>query len=52
MLFIWKMADFWREPRTMKKKINPWIEMSVEYANQRNYLDDLFAVYPNNTGRY
>lgn len=30
----------------MKKKLNPWIEMSIEYANQRSYLDDLFHVYP------
>lgn len=30
----------------MKKKLNPWIEMSIEYANQRSYLDDLFRVYP------
>ena len=30
----------------MKKTLNPWTEMSVEYANQRNYLDDLFCVYP------
>lgn len=30
----------------MKKKLNPWIEMSIEYANQRSYLDDLFKVYP------
>lgn len=26
--------------------MNPWIELSIEYANQRNYLDDLFQVYP------
>lgn len=31
---------------SMKKKLNPWIEMSIEYANQRSYLDDLFHVYP------
>lgn len=30
----------------MKKKLNPWIEMSIGYANQRSYLDDLFQVYP------
>lgn len=30
----------------MKNKINPWIEMSIEYASQRSYLDDLFQVYP------
>ena len=27
-------------------EVNPWIEMSIEYANQRSYLDDLFSVYP------
>lgn len=26
--------------------MNHWIELSMEYANQRNYLDDLFQVYP------
>jgi len=30
----------------MRKKLNPWIEMSIEYASQRSYLDDLFHVYP------
>ncbi|MDB4983886.1 MAG: restriction endonuclease [Patescibacteria group bacterium] len=27
-------------------ELNPWIELSIEYANQRSYLDDLFQVYP------
>ena len=26
--------------------MNYWAELSVEYANQRNYLDSLFRVYP------
>ncbi len=26
--------------------MNKWIEFSVEYANQRSYLDDLYRVYP------
>ncbi|MDR2805403.1 MAG: restriction endonuclease [Dysgonamonadaceae bacterium] len=26
--------------------MNNWIKLSIEYANQRSYLDDLFAVYP------
>jgi hypothetical protein len=26
--------------------INKWTSLSIEYANQRSYLDDLFAVYP------
>jgi len=26
--------------------MNPWLQTSIEYANQRNYLDDLFHVYP------
>jgi len=26
--------------------MNRWIELSIEYANQRSYLDDLFEVYP------
>jgi hypothetical protein len=26
--------------------VNYWIKLSIDYANQRNYLDDLFQVYP------
>jgi hypothetical protein len=26
--------------------MNYWTELSIEYARQRNYLDDLFHVYP------
>jgi len=26
--------------------MNDWAELSIAYANQRNYLDDLFSVYP------
>ncbi len=26
--------------------MNYWIKLSIEYANQRSYLDDLFMVYP------
>jgi hypothetical protein len=26
--------------------MNPWINLSIEYACQRSYLDDLFKVYP------
>lgn len=26
--------------------MNYWTKLSVEYANQRNYLDDLYTVYP------
>ncbi|MBU1255475.1 restriction endonuclease [Patescibacteria group bacterium] len=26
--------------------MNYWTKLSVEYANQKNYLDDLFQVYP------
>ncbi|MDR2763322.1 MAG: hypothetical protein LBB88_12020 [Planctomycetaceae bacterium] len=26
--------------------MNKWTELSIEYANQRSYLDDLFTVYP------
>ncbi|PJA86865.1 MAG: restriction endonuclease, partial [Candidatus Moranbacteria bacterium CG_4_9_14_3_um_filter_42_9] len=25
---------------------NHWTQLSIEYANQRSYLDDLFHVYP------
>lgn len=28
------------------KKINPWTQLSIDYANQKSYLDDLFQVYP------
>ncbi|MDI6833155.1 MAG: hypothetical protein QMD02_04820 [Bacteroidales bacterium] len=26
--------------------MNHWLGLSIEYANQRSYLDDLFKVYP------
>jgi hypothetical protein len=26
--------------------MNVWTQLSIEYANQRSYLDDLFHVYP------
>ena len=26
--------------------MNYWTQLSIEFANQRNYLDELFAVYP------
>lgn len=26
--------------------MNTWTNLSIEYANQRSYLDDLFHVYP------
>lgn len=26
--------------------MNHWVRLSIEYANQRSYLDDLFQVYP------
>lgn len=26
--------------------MNPWIQLSIDYANQRSYLDDLFKIYP------
>lgn len=26
--------------------MNKWIQYSIDYANQRSYLDDLFQVYP------
>lgn len=26
--------------------INRWLELSIEYANERSYLDDLFQIYP------
>lgn len=30
----------------MESSLNYWTNLSVEYANQRCYLDDLFRVYP------
>jgi hypothetical protein len=26
--------------------MNPWTQLSIDYANQRSYLDDLFQIYP------
>ena len=28
------------------KPMNYWTQLSIEFANQRNYLDELFSVYP------
>ena len=30
----------------MSNNINEWAQMSIDFANQRNYLDELFSVYP------
>lgn len=29
-----------------QQQMNKWTNLSIEYANQRSYLDDLFHVYP------
>ena len=26
--------------------MNYWTKLSIDYANQRSYLDDLFKIYP------
>ena len=26
--------------------MNHWTQLSIDFANQRNYLDELFSVYP------
>ena len=26
--------------------VNHWTKLSIEFANQRNYLDELFKIYP------
>jgi hypothetical protein len=26
--------------------MNYWTQLSIDFANQRNYLDELFSVYP------
>jgi hypothetical protein len=26
--------------------MNHWTKLSIEFASQRNYLDELFSVYP------
>jgi len=33
-------------PALKGETMNYWIQLSIEYANQRSYLDDLFQVYP------
>ena len=30
----------------IQNKMNYWTELSIAYANQKSYLDDLFQVYP------
>ncbi len=39
-------ADGWLYFTGRRKVLNRWLELSIEYANQRNYLDNLFRVYP------
>ena len=29
-----------------RKKMNYWTKLSVDFAQQRNYLDELYKVYP------
>ena len=29
----------------MAKEVN-WTQLSIDFANQRNYLDELFKIYP------
>lgn len=38
-------GDWW-DDLDMKNNINPWTQLSIDYASQRSYLDDLFQVYP------
>ena len=26
--------------------MNHWLDLSIQFANQRNYLDELFRIYP------
>jgi len=33
-------------PKYTQNHMNHWLNLSIEYANQRSYLDDLFQVYP------
>lgn len=35
-----------RFKRLNLKDVNYWTDLSIKYANQRSYLDDLFQVYP------
>ena len=32
--------------QTIFLSMNLWLEQSIEYANQRSYLDNLFSIYP------
>jgi len=32
--------------RQQSKNMNHWTKLSIDFANQRNYLDELFRVYP------
>ena len=34
------------EADTKDISMNHWLDLSIQYANQRTYLDDLFKVYP------
>lgn len=34
------------DEESIVSRINSWTQLSIEFANQRNYLDELFKVYP------
>jgi hypothetical protein len=36
----------WYRTISIMKSLHPYTRLSIEYANQRSYLDDLFRVYP------
>ena len=30
----------------MENEVDYWTQLSIEFANQKNYLDELFKIYP------
>ena len=30
----------------VEENTNHWMKLSIDFANQKNYLDELFKVYP------
>ena len=30
----------------MDKDVEYWTQLSIDFANQKNYLDELFKIYP------
>lgn len=47
MFILGSFINIFQFSKCMKgKNLNHWTKLSVDFANQRNYLDELFKIYP------